>query len=142
MFRGEDGGPYLLRDRTRIPDEYGARTLATWDARGRNAGEVGGKWPEGIGQFASPTPEFGAEATEAGAVDAHWATARVYDYFRDKHGRDSLDGRGMGIDSLVGVTEFGEPYVNAFWDGQRRCTAAGTGSTGRSPRPWTSSATS
>lgn len=119
VFRGEDGGPYLLRDRTRIPDEYGARTLATWDARGRNVGEVGGQWPEGVEQFASSTPEFGADATEAGAVDAHWATARVYDYFRDKHGRDSLDGRGMGIDSLVGVTEFGEPYVNAFWDGRK-----------------------
>ncbi|GGX92380.1 hypothetical protein GCM10010358_52860 [Streptomyces minutiscleroticus] len=125
VFRDEEGGSYLLRDRTRIPDEYGARALATWDARGRNVGEVSGQWPEGIEQFASPAPEFGAEATEAGAVDAHWAAGQVYDYFRDKHGRDSLDGRGMGIDSLVGVTEFGEPYVNAFWDGRKMVYGSG-----------------
>ncbi|MCQ0022307.1 M4 family metallopeptidase [Streptomyces somaliensis DSM 40738] len=125
VFRDGDGGPYLLRDRTRIPDEYGARALTTWDARGRDVGEVGGKWPEDIGQFASPTPGFGADATEAGAVDAHWATARVYDYFRDVHGRDSLDGRGMGIDSLVGVTEFQSPYANAFWDGRKAVYGGG-----------------
>ncbi|CAL9375993.1 hypothetical protein SUDANB6_00958 [Streptomyces sp. enrichment culture] len=126
VSRDEERGLYVLRDRTRIPDDgSGDRALTTWDARGTNVGDVSGQWPQGIGEFASPTPEFGGEATEAGAVDAHWAAARVYDHYRDKHGRDSLDGRGMSIDSLVGVTEFGQPYVNAFWDGRKMVYGTG-----------------
>ncbi|GGQ02155.1 hypothetical protein GCM10010249_20810 [Streptomyces roseolilacinus] len=126
VSRDEERGLYVLRDRTRIPDDgQGERALTTWDARGTHVGDVSGKWPEGVREFSSPTPEFGGEATGAGAVDAHWAAARVHDYYRHEHGRNSLDGRGMDIDSLVGVTEFGEPYVNAFWDGHK--TVYGTG---------------
>ncbi|MFD0395721.1 hypothetical protein ACFQ3Z_41395 [Streptomyces nogalater] len=46
-----------------------------------------------------PTPEFGADATESGAVDAHWAAYQVYDYYRTRFGRDSLDGHGMTVNS-------------------------------------------
>lgn len=126
VTRDEERGLYVLRDRTRIPDdEYGDRALTTWDARGRNVGDVSGQWPEGLWAFGSPTPEFPGEATDAGAVDAHWAAGQVYDYYRDRHGRNSLDGRGTGIDSLVGVTEFGQPYVNAFWDGRKTVYGSG-----------------
>ena len=112
---------YVLRDRSRLAEG----TLSTWDARGKRPDEVGGQWPEDLREFASPTPAFGAEATDAGAVDAHWAAGQVYDYFRDKHGRDSLDGRGMSINSLVGVTDYGGTYVNAFWDGQKMAYGIG-----------------
>ncbi|GHH01056.1 hypothetical protein GCM10018780_29450 [Streptomyces lanatus] len=111
-----DRGLYVLRDRTRLPSDH---VLSTWDARGKWAADVGGQWPEGIQEFASPTPAFGGEATDSGAVDAHWAAGKVYDYFKARHGRDSLDGRGMTVNSLVGVTDYGQPYVNAFWDGQK-----------------------
>ena len=109
---------YVMRDRSRIQNGTD-NVLATWDARGKWVSDVGGQWPADIQEFASPTPAFGAEATEAGAVDAHWAAGQVYDYYRNKFGRDSLDGRGMTINSLVGVTDYGQPYVNAFWDGQK-----------------------
>ncbi|WEH36486.1 M4 family metallopeptidase [Streptomyces sp. AM 4-1-1] len=113
-------GLYVLRDRTRIPaDEYTTKVLSTWDARGKLVGDVSGGWPDGIKEFGSPTPAFGAEATDAGAVDAHWAAGQVYDYFRDEHGRNSLDGHGTSINSLVGVTGYSGTYVNAFWDGQK-----------------------
>ncbi|MEU8893856.1 M4 family metallopeptidase [Streptomyces sp. NPDC048442] len=123
----ETRGLYVLRDRTRIPqDDDGLdNLLSTWDARGKWASDVSGRWPEGIQEFSSPTPAFGTEATEAGAVDAHWGAAQVYDYFRDKHGRNSLDGRGMTINSLVGVSSYGMPYVNAFWDGQKMVYGTG-----------------
>lgn len=114
--RDDSRGVYVLRDRSRIP---GDNALSTWDARGKWYTDVGGVWPEGVQEFGSPTPAFGTEATDSGAVDAHWAAGQVYDYFRDKHGRDSLDGRGMTVNSLVGVTDYGQPYVNAFWDGQK-----------------------
>ncbi|MFD7711960.1 M4 family metallopeptidase [Streptomyces sp. NPDC059785] len=111
---------YVLRDRERIPeDEYYDRFLATYDARGVNAGDAAGQWPEGVDLFTSPTAAFGTEATESGAVDAHWAAGQVYDYYRDRLGRNSLDGHGMSIESLVGVTNYGQPYVNAFWDGDK-----------------------
>ncbi|MFJ8630470.1 M4 family metallopeptidase [Streptomyces sp. NPDC093568] len=117
-----DRGVYVLRDRTRIPSD---NVLSTWDARGKWYTDVGGQWPEGIQEFGSPTPAFGGEATDSGAVDAHWAAGKVYDYFRDQHGRDSLDGRGMTVNSLVGVTDYGQPYVNAFWDGQKMVYGSG-----------------
>jgi len=122
----EARGEYVLRDRSRIPsDESADNVLATWDARGKWASDVGGQWPDGIQEFGSPTPVFGTEATESGAVDAHWAAGQVYDYFKNKHGRNSLDGHGMTINSLVGITDYGQPYVNAFWDGQKMVYGTG-----------------
>ncbi|MFJ9818709.1 M4 family metallopeptidase [Streptomyces sp. NPDC101151] len=115
---------YVLRDHARIqskPDNV----LATWDARGRWASELSGTWPEDLKEFSSPTPGFGTEATESGAVDAHWAAGQVYDYYRTKHGRDSLDGHGMTVNSLVGATDYGQPYVNAFWDGRKMVYGSG-----------------
>ncbi|OKH99094.1 metalloprotease [Streptomyces sp. CB02923] len=115
---------YVLRDHTRMAGTS-KNTLSTWDARGKDVGDVSGPWPYDILEFASPTPAFGPEATEAGAVDAHWAAGKVYDYYRDRHGRDSLDGRGMAVNSLVGVTQSGQPYINAFWDGSKMVYGAG-----------------
>ena len=40
-----------------------------------------GTWPEDILEVASATPAFGTEATESGAVDAHWAAGQVHDRF-------------------------------------------------------------
>ncbi|MGX1915500.1 hypothetical protein ACWIID_42845 [Streptomyces phaeochromogenes] len=138
----EARGEYVLRDRTRIPsDDFSDNVLSTWDARGKWASDVGGQWPDGIQEFGSPTPAFGTEATESGAVDAHWAAGQVYDYLKNKHGRNSLDGRGMTINSLVGITDYGQPYVNAFWDGQKVVYGTGDAEYRPLPRAWTSSAT-
>ncbi|MFI0264571.1 M4 family metallopeptidase [Streptomyces sp. NPDC017056] len=115
---------YVLRDHTRMAGSS-KNTLSTWDARGKDVSDVSGTWPYDIQEFGSPTPAFGPEATEAGAVDAHWAAGQVYDYYRQRHGRDSLDGRGMAVNSLVGVTQFGQPYINAFWDGTKMVYGAG-----------------
>ncbi|MFJ2404440.1 M4 family metallopeptidase [Streptomyces xanthochromogenes] len=120
--RDEARNSYVLRDRSRI---QGDNVLATWDARGKWASDLVGTWPEGILEVASATPAFGAEATESGAVDAHWAAGRVHDYYKDNFGRDSLDGHGMTVNSLVGVTDYGQPYVNAFWDGQKMVYGGG-----------------
>ncbi|MFJ5264701.1 M4 family metallopeptidase [Streptomyces sp. NPDC088387] len=113
---------YLLRDTTRLQDGL---ALAVWDARGRWASDLGGIWPEDLQEFGSPTAAFDAAATASGAVDAHWASAQVHDYFKDRHGRDSLDGHGMAVNSLVGATDYGQPYVNAFWDGQKMVYGTG-----------------
>ncbi|MET9416080.1 M4 family metallopeptidase [Streptomyces klenkii] len=115
---------YVMSDYARMWDSS-KNPVTTWDARGKEVSEVEGRWPDGIKEFGSPTPSFGKDATEAGAVDAHWAAGKVYDYYKKVHGRDSLDGRGMTINSLVGVTEFGGAYVNAFWDGTKMVYGGG-----------------
>ncbi|MFE3659529.1 M4 family metallopeptidase [Streptomyces sp. NPDC059165] len=117
-------GQYLMTDSVRMADSS-KNTLTTWDASGRDVSEASGRWPSGIKVFGSATADFGKAATEAGAVDAHWAAAQVYDYYKKSHGRNGLDGRGSTINSLVGVTQFGGAYVNAFWDGQKMVYGSG-----------------
>ncbi len=46
--------------------------------------------------------------------EAHWGSEKVYDYFLDKHNRDSYDNQGAKIQSWV---NYGVNYVNAFWNG-------------------------
>lgn len=48
------------------------------------------------------------------AVDAHFNSEKVYDYFLNEHGRNSLDDKGMAIKSYV---HYGHNYNNAFWNG-------------------------
>ncbi|MFI2238291.1 M4 family metallopeptidase [Streptomyces chrestomyceticus] len=124
MAYEESRKAYVMRDHTRMADST-KNTLSTWDARGKDVSDVAGTWPYDILEFGSPTPAFGPDATEAGAVDAHWSAGQVYDYYRERHGRDSLDGRGMAVNSLVGVTQLGQPYINAFWDGTKMVYGGG-----------------
>ncbi|MEU4256739.1 M4 family metallopeptidase [Streptomyces fradiae] len=124
VHRPAPDGPYELSDRARMASGTG-NALTTWDASGLDVFDVLGTWPDGLKPVASATPDFGKDATDSGAVDAHWAAAQVFDYYRDRHGRTGLDGRGSAVDSLVGVTAFGEPYVNAFWDGTKMVYGSG-----------------
>lgn len=48
----------------------------------------------------------------ADAVSAAAALSQVYDYYRDRHERNSIDGKGG---SLVAVVRFGRDFANAFW---------------------------
>ncbi|MFC9341528.1 M4 family metallopeptidase [Streptomyces sp. NPDC057020] len=117
-------GTYVMSDSARMRATT-KNVLATWDARGKSVSEASGRWPTGIKMFASPTPDFAGTATDSGAVDAHWNAAQVYDYYKTVHGRDSLNGAGMTVNSLVGVTYYGMPYVNAFWDGTKMVYGSG-----------------
>jgi bacillolysin len=49
------------------------------------------------------------------AVDAHYNSEKVYDYFLNEHDRNSLDGNGMAIISKV---HYGNGYNNASWNGR------------------------
>jgi len=53
------------------------------------------------------------------AVSAHTNASRTYDYFLNKHGRNSVNDRGINIISFINVAdEDGQGLDNAFWDGQ------------------------
>jgi len=58
------------------------------------------------------------------AVDAHYNSEKVYDYYLNEHGRNSLDGEGMAIVSKV---HYGENYNNAFWNGSYMTYGDGDG---------------
>ncbi|MBP1948300.1 M4 family metallopeptidase [Virgibacillus litoralis] len=58
------------------------------------------------------------------AVDAHYNSETVYDYYLNEHDRNSLDGNGMAIVSYV---HFGNNYNNAFWNGRQMTYGDGDG---------------
>ncbi|WP_408041500.1 M4 family metallopeptidase [Tenacibaculum amylolyticum] len=59
------------------------------------------------------TAEHSANKDNA-ALDAHWGAMMTYDYFLDKHNRNSFDDNGASIRSYVHVST---NYDNAFWNG-------------------------
>jgi len=55
---------------------------------------------------------------------AFWAN-EVYDYFEDRHDRNSIDGNGMTMNLIV---NFNSNFNNAFWNGQYMVFGNGDGS--------------
>ncbi|WP_250673877.1 M4 family metallopeptidase [Paraclostridium ghonii] len=53
------------------------------------------------------------------AVDAHYFTNEVYNYYKDVHNRESYDGKGADINSYVHVQDpsYGGNWSNAAWTG-------------------------
>ncbi len=70
----------------------------------------------------SDTNVFSVET--ATGVQAHWGAENTYNYFSQKHGRDSYDNQGTPLNSYV---SYGFNYVNAFWDGSRMTYGDGDG---------------
>jgi len=64
-----------------------------------------------------PSPDRAVEQAFAGAGD-------TYDFFKAAFGRNSLDDRGMRLDSTV---HFGVEFNNAFWDGRQMVYGDGDG---------------
>lgn len=53
------------------------------------------------------------------AVSAHYHAEKAYDYFKNTFGRNSINGQGGNIVSLINVVESDESQMdNAFWNGQ------------------------
>ena len=53
------------------------------------------------------------------AVSAHYNAGVAYDYYHDTHGRNSINGKGGTIYSIINVAdENGQGMDNAFWNGQ------------------------
>ena len=121
-----DAGSYLMKDQTHRQPSGATVPITTWDGRGWDYYNLlDSEWPEGLAPFASPTTKLGADLTDAGAVDAAWDAAQVFEWYRAKLGRNSLDDDGMPINSIVGITYGGSPFVNAYWDGTRMVYGSG-----------------
>ncbi len=62
------------------------------------------------------------------ALDAHWGAEMTYDYYLQKHGRNSIDGNGHVLLSYI---HYDYNFGNAYWDGYRM--TYGDGSNGNQP---------
>lgn len=61
------------------------------------------------------------------AVSAHYNAGVAYEYYRQQFGRNSIDGNGGTIISIINVPdmETGEDLDNAFWNGRFMCYGNG-----------------
>ena len=64
------------------------------------------------------------ESSDVAVDEAYDGAGATYDLFFDVYGRNSIDGRGMEIDSSV---HYGVRYDNAFWDGAQMVYGDGDG---------------
>lgn len=55
---------------------------------------------------------------DAFSVSAHYNSSLIYDYYRNTHGRNSLDASGMNMLTIIHVTSNGQSFDNAYWNGQ------------------------
>jgi Zn-dependent metalloprotease len=64
------------------------------------------------------------ESADVAVNEAYDGAGLTYDLYADAYGRNSIDDRGMRIDSTV---HFGVQYDNAFWDGVQMVYGDGDG---------------
>ncbi|MEW4369889.1 M4 family metallopeptidase [Paenibacillus kandeliae] len=100
------GTRYLLRDTTR------GSGIETYTINNRTSGSL------------STVSSTSSTFTDPAAVDAHAYAAKVYDFYKEKFNRNSLDGSGLRIQS---VTHYGSKYNNAFWNGSYMIYGDGDG---------------
>jgi Zn-dependent metalloprotease len=60
--------------------------------------------------------EGDASTGDAAVDEAYDGSGATYDLYRDSYGRDSIDDRGLRMDSTV---HYQKGYDNAFWNGQQ-----------------------
>ncbi len=53
---------------------------------------------------------------ERSALDVHFGATATYDYFLNKHNRNSIDDKGYRLTNIV---NYGQNFVNAYWDGTK-----------------------
>ncbi len=94
----------------------GAPNRATYDAKGS-------EFPKGgLGDLVR---KEGQGKTGDAAVDAaHDNAGLVHEFFLKVLGRESIDGKGMQMKSVV---HFGSKYNNAYWDGEKMTYGDGDG---------------
>lgn len=75
------------------------------------------------------------------ATDAHWGSEMTYDYYMQKHNRNSLDNNGFKLRNYIHYNtddpwdnpSYPQGWTNAFWDGQRMTFGDGNANQGYTP---------
>lgn len=100
------GGSYRLRDYTR------ATGIETYNLRNGTTLAAGVDFTDNDNNWTAA--EFNNTAKDNAALDAHFGSTQVYDYWLNVHGRDSWDGLGS---KLINYVHFSTNYDNANWNG-------------------------
>lgn len=64
--------------------------------------------------FTNTSSTWNITGNNQAATDAHWGAEMTYDYYLQKHNRNSIDDNGY---KLLNYVHYSNNYVNAFWDG-------------------------
>ena len=64
--------------------------------------------------FTNTSSAWNVTGANQAASDAHWGAEMTYDYYKNIHNRNSIDGNGYALNSYV---HYSTNYVNAYWDG-------------------------
>lgn len=112
-------GSYYLIDASRPMFNNGQSQLpdnpvgAIWTLNANNT-SVGENM--NLTHYATPNNSWNSSPE---AVSAHFNAGETYEYFKDTHGRNSINGEGGTIISICNITnENGTSMENAFWNGQ------------------------
>lgn len=115
-----DGGTYLMVDASKPmydgtsapPDLEKIRGgIVILDAKNTPATSD----PQQVDQLFHSTSSSATSGWVPDAVSAAFGLSQTYDYYRQVHGRDSLDGKGG---TIIGIVRFGVDFPNAFWSGK------------------------
>jgi len=91
-------------------------SISAWDAGNAVDGSGNGLYTNAVAPMSDPNGDGnineGGRLTAGANVISY--QGRVYDYFKNMFGRNSLDDKGG---SLLGVVHFGSNYDNAYWNG-------------------------
>jgi len=80
--------------------------------------------------FTNNSSNWNISGADQVATDAHWGAEMTYDYYKNVHNRNSIDGNGFALLSYV---HYSTNFVNAFWDGQEMTYGDGNVSFGYYP---------
>lgn len=85
------------------------------------------------------TDDVWSATNERAGVDAHYGAAKTYDYFKNVHGRNGINGSNgpgtttaaanSGISLVTSRVHFGSNYNNAFWYNNQMTYGDGNGTT-------------
>ena len=104
---------------------------------GRNHGTYNYNSGTTIATLFSDTDDNWDAPIQQAAVDVHYGTSAVLDYYKNVHGRNGLDGMGGPVQTTAqdGATRvitsrvhYGSNFVNAFWNGSYMTYGDGDGS--------------
>lgn len=112
----QEGGDYLMVDTSKPMYVHGAGRPTLDSPRGSilvlDLMNQDPQWDPSIYYVASSSPTYWSVPDSVGLA---FTLSETYDYYLERHGRNSLDGDGG---ALAGIVRCGQDYYNAFWNGE------------------------
>ncbi len=108
-YMSDASKPMFNASRSKFPDNT-VGTITTLDAKNRNV--EGNSFS--VDHITSTNNTWPSQT----AVSAHINGSKAYEYFRQTHIRNSIDGVGGNIYSIINVRDNGGNMDNAFWNGE------------------------